>query len=231
MTVTILAGKCSWEIQMSEPLIKTFEVNSGTNSSQTVHFEELKDLFESSYPFCQVANLRLVKILNTGETINFVDDQITIDSNFDITIPTSEVLDKTVLIEASTENLDSTTTLELIIYVTFPFNWPPMFSEDLHFDDIISIDDAQVLLNLPEIIDDNASSFKSIQILLPPLGSIVSSNETSDFKLETNKFLSYDFYENQITIDLPEIQLETFEGLHKIEIILTDDLGESKSYE
>ena len=79
---------------------------------------------------------------------------------------------------------------------SFSYNWPPIFSEDLKFDETIGIDDAQVLLDLPDIIDDELSSFSSIQILSPSLGSIVSSNETSEFKLENDQFISYNFYDN-----------------------------------
>ena len=71
-----------------------------------------------------------------------------------------------------------------------------MFSEDMKFEEAISIDEAWVILDLPEIIDDEFSSLKSIQIDSLTFGSIMSSNETIDFKLESDQFISYSFYEN-----------------------------------
>ena len=55
-----------------------------------------------------------------------VDDAISMDSKFDISVNTSLSFSKSVLIEASTTNSEKTAILEMIVYVS---NYAPYFTD------------------------------------------------------------------------------------------------------
>ena len=69
---------------------------------------------------------RLIEFLSTGEAVELLDDQVSMNSDFEILVNTSQSMSKTLLVEATTENSNSTAILELIIYVT---NFAPYFKD------------------------------------------------------------------------------------------------------
>ena len=110
-----------------DSLVKTFNLNSGSDFSQFIELNEFEDFFESSRPGCNVTSYRLVKIqYTTGDVLDLVDDAISMDSEFEISVNTSYVFSKSVLIEASTKKSEKTAILELIVYVT---NFAPYFTD------------------------------------------------------------------------------------------------------
>ena len=69
-------------------------------------------------------------------------------------------------------------------------------------------------LYLPNVIDDQSSTFRSIAINTVSLGSLFSSNQTEDFLPVSDQYISYDFYDGEIDISLPLEQLSSFGGKH-----------------
>ena len=73
-----------------------------------------------------------------------------------------------------------------------------MFTDELKFDDITIIDQSQITIDLPAIIDDATGNLRSIEINFGSLGQIFSSNETKDFQFESDKYISFYFYQSFI---------------------------------
>ena len=69
---------------------------------------------------------RLIEFLSTGEAVELLDDQVSMNSDFEILVNTSQSMSKTLLVEATTENSNSSAILEVIIYVT---NFAPYFKD------------------------------------------------------------------------------------------------------
>ena len=74
-------------------------------------------------------------------------------ANFEILVNTSQVITKTLIVEASTKNSNSTAVLEVIIYVT---NYAPYFKDGQPEHKLIQFDPANTSYGflIPEIIDE-----------------------------------------------------------------------------
>jgi len=73
-----------------------------------------------------VTSYRLIEVQWDGEVVELLDDQVSMNSDFEILVNTSQTISKTLLIEASTKNSNSTAILEMVIYVT---NFAPYFKD------------------------------------------------------------------------------------------------------
>ena len=64
--------------------------------------------------------------MSDGEIIDLQDDHVSMNSDFEILVNTNLAMSKTLLVEASIKNSNSTAILEMVIYVT---NFAPYFKD------------------------------------------------------------------------------------------------------
>ena len=124
-------------------------------------------------------------------------------ASFEILVNTSQAITKTLLVEASTKNSNSTAILEVIIYVT---NFAPYFADGPPEHQIIQFDPLNTTYTfaIPEIIDEEELEGGNITIFVSNLDS---------------SFMLFDEELNEIRFE--GITNET-SGNYTVEIILED---------
>ena len=99
-----------------------FSLNSAQN---TIALQEYQGFFQTSNSDCPIVSYKLMDLDGTGGYQNSQSTSIVMNSDFSIQIDTSQQVEETLYIEASTLN-QKVGYLELRIYLT---NLPPTFEE------------------------------------------------------------------------------------------------------